>query len=78
MAFARDNGLRLSVAVLDAGGHVVQVSRMDGCNFLSRDIARGKAYGAAAWKVPSAGLSSRFSGNPAAASGMVRESAASA
>src|SRR5215216_2038066 len=69
--FARDNGLRVSVAVLDAGGHVVQVSRMDGCNFLSPDIARGKAYGAAAWKVPSMELSNRFSGNPAAASGMV-------
>ena len=71
LAFARDNGMRLSVAVLDAGGHVVQVSRMDGCNFLSPDIARGKAYGAVAWKVPSAELSSRFSANAAAASGMV-------
>jgi glc operon protein GlcG len=69
--FARDKGLRLSVAVLDAGGHVVRVSRMDGCNFLSPDIARGKAYGAVAWKVPSMELSSRFSSNPAAASGMV-------
>ncbi|HEY3061902.1 MAG TPA: heme-binding protein [Chloroflexota bacterium] len=71
IGFARDNSLRLSVAVLDGGGHVVQVSRMDGCNFLSPDIARGKAYGAVAWKVPSAELSNRFSGNPAAASGMV-------
>jgi len=70
-AFGREKGWRLSVAVLDAGGHVVQVSRMDGCNFLSPDIARGKAYGAVAWKVPSAELSNRFSGNPAAASGMV-------
>ncbi len=68
-AFGREKGWRLSVAVLDAGGHVVQVSRMDGCNFLSPDIARGKAYGAVAWKVPSAELSNRFSG--AAASGMV-------
>jgi uncharacterized protein GlcG (DUF336 family) len=44
---------------------------MDGCNFLSPDIARGKAYGAVAWKVPSAELGSRFGGNAAAASGMV-------
>jgi uncharacterized protein GlcG (DUF336 family) len=70
-AFARDNGLRLSVAVLDGGGHVVRVSRMDGCNFLSPDIARGKAYGAVAWKVPSLELANRFGGNAAAASGMV-------
>jgi uncharacterized protein GlcG (DUF336 family) len=70
-ALGRERGWRLSVAVLDAGGHVVQVSRMDGCNFLSPDIARGKAYGAVAWKVPSAELANRFSGNAGAASGMV-------
>jgi uncharacterized protein GlcG (DUF336 family) len=69
--FARQNGLRLAVAVLDAGGHVMQVSRMDGCNFLSPDIARGKAYGAAAWKVPSVDLANRFQSNAAASSGMV-------
>lgn len=68
--FAGQQGLRLSVAVLDAGGHVLRVSRMDGCNFLSPDIARGKAYGAVAWKLPSADLGQRFT-TPGAASGMV-------
>lgn len=68
--FARQQGLKLSVAVLDAGGHVLRVSRMDGCNFLSPDIARGKAYGAVAWKMPSADLGQRFT-TPGAASGMV-------
>ena len=67
---ARQQGLRLSVAVLDAGGHVLRISRMDGCNFLSPDIARGKAYGAVAWKLPSADLGQRFT-TPGAASGMV-------
>jgi glc operon protein GlcG len=70
-AWARDNQVRLAVAVLDAGGHVVQISRMDGCNFLSPDIARGKAYGATAWKIPSAELGTRFGTNAGAASGMV-------
>src|SRR5579862_9128885 len=51
---ARQNNWRIAVAVLDAGGYPLQVSRMDGCNFLSPDIARGKAYAAAAWKLPSA------------------------
>jgi uncharacterized protein GlcG (DUF336 family) len=69
--FARQNSLRLSVAVLDAGGHVMHISRMDGCNFLSPDIARGKAYGAVAWKVPSADLANRFQSNAAASAGMV-------
>jgi glc operon protein GlcG len=72
--YARAHGLLLSVAILDAGGNVVRVSRMDGCNFLSPDIARGKAFGAVAWKMPSAELGKRFT-TPAAASGMVGISA---
>ncbi len=68
---ARQNNWRIAVAILDAGGHVMQVTRMDGCNFLSADIARGKAYAAAAWKLPSAELASRWSQVATAASGMV-------
>lgn len=68
--FARQHSLAISVAVLDAGGHPVRVSRMDGCNFLSPDIARGPAYGAVAWKLPSAELNKRFA-TPGAGSGMV-------
>jgi uncharacterized protein GlcG (DUF336 family) len=71
LAHARQNGWRISVAILDAGGHVLQVTRMDGCNFLSPDIARGKAYAAAAWKLPSAELAGRWSQVATAASGMV-------
>ncbi len=43
------------------------ITRMDGCNFLLPDLARGKAYGAAAWKRPSAELASLFGGNTALA-----------
>jgi uncharacterized protein GlcG (DUF336 family) len=74
IAFARQNNLRLSIAVLDAGGHVLRITRMDGCNFLSPDIARGKAYGSAAWKLPSLELNTRFQANAASASGMVAAS----
>src|SRR5262252_1525417 len=70
IAFARQNNLRLSIAVLDSGGNVVLITRMDGCNFLSPDIARGKAFGAAAWKTPSAELNARFGASPASAAGM--------
>jgi glc operon protein GlcG len=69
--YARANGLRIAVAVLDAGGNVIRISRMDGCNFLSPDIARGKAFGAAAWKLPSVELNTRFGSSPATAAGMV-------
>jgi uncharacterized protein GlcG (DUF336 family) len=71
IAFASQHNLRLSIAVLDAGGNVVRITRMDGCNFLSPDIARGKAYAAAAWKLPSVELNTRFQTNPASAAGMV-------
>lgn len=68
---AKKNNWRISVAILDGGGHVLQVTRMDGCNFLSADIARGKAYAAAAWKLPSADLANRWQQIATAAAGMV-------
>ena len=69
--FAEQHGMRLATAILDSGGNVVLITRMDGCNFLSPDIARGKAFGAAAWKTPSAELNARFGASPASAAGMV-------
>jgi len=68
---AVQNGWRLSITILDAGGNVVRMTRMDGCNFLSPDIARGKAFGAAAWKTASADLNQRFGASPATSAGMV-------
>jgi uncharacterized protein GlcG (DUF336 family) len=68
---AAQNGWRLAIAILDAGGNMVRVTRMDGCNFLSPDIARGKAFGAAAWRIPSADLNQRFGASPASSAGMV-------
>ena len=70
LEYARQNNLLLAVAVLDSGGNILRITRMDGCNFLSPDIARGKAFGAVAWKLPSAELGKRFT-TPGAASGMV-------
>ena len=71
LAHAQQHGWRIAVAVLDSGGHVLQISRMDGCNFLAPEIARGKAFGAAAWKLPSAELAGRWSQMATAAAGMV-------
>jgi glc operon protein GlcG len=75
VAYARDHRLKLSIVILDAGGNMIRATRMDGCNFLSPDIARGKAFGAAAWRVPSIELNTRFKANPASAAGMVAASA---
>ena len=38
--------LRLTVAVLDAGGHLVALKREDGSGILRPEIAIGKAWGA--------------------------------
>ncbi|WP_306028732.1 MULTISPECIES: GlcG/HbpS family heme-binding protein [unclassified Stappia] len=50
-AFARGAELSLkplTVAVLDAGGHLVALSRQDGSSILRPQVASGKAFGAVA------------------------------
>jgi glc operon protein GlcG len=55
-------GVAMSFAVVDPGGHLVAVARMDGAPFLTVEIAAGKAYTAAAFGVPSSELAKRFEG----------------
>jgi glc operon protein GlcG len=50
---ASRQGLRLSFAVVDAGGHVVAVGRMDDADWITPEIALGKAWTAAAFRAPS-------------------------
>src|SRR3979411_1698856 len=38
-------GLKISVAILDGGGHLVAFQRMDGAPPFTVDAAQGKAYG---------------------------------
>jgi uncharacterized protein GlcG (DUF336 family) len=45
---AKEIGAPMSIAVVDAGGYLVAFERMDGCSFLSCEIAIGKAWTAAA------------------------------
>src|SRR5262249_43886204 len=71
---AKANSWIISVAVLDAGGHLIHASRMDGCNFLAPDIARGKAMGSAAWKESSDNFAKRLGDNPAWGAGMIAAS----
>lgn len=47
-------GLTLSFAVVDAGGHLVAAQRMDGAPWITPQVALGKAWTAAAWGTPSA------------------------
>ena len=50
---ARGQELRLSFAVVDAGGHVVAIGRMDGADWITPEVALGKAWTAAAFRAPS-------------------------
>ena len=53
-AEARERGLALSFAVVDAGGHVVAIARMDEADWITPEVALGKAWTAAAFRAPSA------------------------
>lgn len=51
---AARQGFKLSFAVVDAGGHLVALHRMDGAPWITPEVALGKAWTAAAWGTPSA------------------------
>jgi uncharacterized protein GlcG (DUF336 family) len=51
---ARREGLSLAFAVVDDGGHLVALHRMDGAPWIAPEVALGKAWTAAAYRVPSA------------------------
>ena len=58
------NFLPLTVAVLDAGGHLVAFKREDRSGILRFDIAFGKAYGALGMGFGSRELFNRTAANP--------------
>ncbi len=61
----RERGfMPLSVAVLDAGGHLVAFKREDGSGILRFDIAYGKAWGALGMGFGSRELFNRTQANP--------------
>ena len=53
---ARDSGIRVTVAVVDEGGLLVALARMDGAPPLSPQVAEAKAVGAAMLYRDGAGL----------------------
>lgn len=46
-------GVPMSFAVMDPGGHLLALVRMDGAPWISADVAQGKAWTAAAYGAPS-------------------------
>jgi len=59
-AEARKNNLNLSIAIVDTGGHMVLFQRMDGAFFASAEIARDKAWSAAAYRRPGKAFQDRL------------------
>ncbi len=57
---ATAKGIAVSIAVVDAGGHLVALERMDGAGFATPEIAWGKAWTAAAFGASSAELAERM------------------
>ena len=51
-AQAGQGGWRVVIAVVDEGGHVILMQRLDGAQWSSIDTAVGKARAAVAWKRP--------------------------
>jgi uncharacterized protein GlcG (DUF336 family) len=61
---AASRGVALAVAVVDAGGHLITLHRMDGVPFIAAEIAWGKAWTAAAWGETSADQSAKAAAVP--------------
>jgi uncharacterized protein GlcG (DUF336 family) len=62
---AEKMGLLVSIAVVDAAGHLVAFARMDGTSFMTPEIAISKAWTAAAAKIPTGVLGGALSGESA-------------
>ena len=59
-AEARKSNLNLSIAIVDTGGHMVLMQRMDGAFFASAEVARDKAWSAAAYRRPGKAFQDRL------------------
>ena len=61
---ASSMGIRISVAVVDELGQLVQMDRMDGARLMGPDIAEAKARTALNFQQPTSAVAARFASNP--------------
>jgi uncharacterized protein GlcG (DUF336 family) len=61
---ARDQGLRVSVAVVDEGGVLLQLDRMDGALLMGPDVATAKAVTALNFQRPTSAVAEIGRNNP--------------
>jgi glc operon protein GlcG len=74
LARAGQIGIRVTVAVVDEGGLLMALARMDGAPPLSAQIAEGKASGAAVWHRDGGSLAQVAQDRPAFFDSIVRMS----
>ncbi|SET75091.1 Uncharacterized conserved protein GlcG, DUF336 family [Salinibacillus kushneri] len=56
---ANESQLNMTFAIVDLGGHLIALHRMDDVEFISIDVAIGKAYTSAAFRTTSAEVAKR-------------------
>lgn len=61
---ATDLGVPMSIAVMDPGGHLLALTRMDGALWVTADVAQGKAWTSAAYGAPSAAQKEKMAAMP--------------
>ncbi len=71
---AQQLGIKVSIAVVDGNGHLIQASRMDGAVWISPDAAIGKAFTAAAFQRDTDVTAERLGGNLAYAVSVIETS----
>ncbi len=65
LAAAHDEGLAMSIAVVDEGGYPLCLQRMDGAGLLTAKVADAKARTSALLRAPSGRLADRVAAEPA-------------
>ncbi len=63
-AAATELGVPMAFAVMDPGGHLVALSRMDGAPWITATVAQGKAWTSAAYGTPSAAQKEKMAAMP--------------
>ena len=61
---AGETGVPMAFAVMDPGGHLLALARMDGAPWITSDVAQGKAWTAAAYGVPSSAQKEKMTPMP--------------
>jgi uncharacterized protein GlcG (DUF336 family) len=64
IAFAREQNMRMAVAVVDAGGNLLTADRMDGAALQNMRFAEGKAFAAALYRQTTEAMSALYKSRP--------------